>query len=190
LYSGSITVWETATGKRLPSSADGIEGMKGFDRDGRLLVQVGGHHQITDWRTGRIFGELPVRHGRYHEVAYSPDHRFKAYHTLVKPEDGKPEKGFPITVRDVATEKEVSRLVGNSSYCHSMVFTSDSKRLITISHDAVIRLWDIAPGKQLWAEKQPVGFRFAGTGVPHLSADDRRLAVLCQRSEQQVELRV
>src|SRR5579883_1384474 len=191
LYSGSITVWETATGKRLPSSADDIEYLKGFDRNGRLVVQVGGHYQITDWRTGRIFGELPVRYGRYNNVAYSPDHRFKAYHTIVKPEDWKKtEKGFPITVRDVATEKEVGRLVGNTDYCNSMVFTNDSKRLITISRDAVIRLWNIAAGKQSWAEKQSGGFGFAGTGDPHLTADERQLAVLCLRSDNEMELRV
>ncbi|HZV07970.1 MAG TPA: sigma-70 family RNA polymerase sigma factor [Gemmataceae bacterium] len=190
-WSGSVMVWETASGKRLPSSADGVEHLRGFDRDGRLVVCVDARYQITDWRTGRVFGDLPIRHGPYHtNVNYSPDHRLKAYHDMMKLEDWKPEKGFPITVRDVATDKEISRLIGNSDYCQQMVFTNDSKRLVTASQDAVIRLWDIAAGKQLWAEKQPVRIGYVGAGDPHLSADDRRLAVLCQRSDKEMELRV
>lgn len=189
--SGSVTVWETASWKRLPSSADGILYLKGFDRDGRLVVSVDGRYQITDWKTGRVFADLPVRHPGFNYVThYSSDHRLKAYHTMVKPEDWKPEKGFPIAIQDVATEKEISRLVGNTAFCQTMVFTNDSKRLITNSQDAMIRLWDIAAGKELWAEKQPVRFRFVGTGVPLRSADDRRLAILCLRSAQEMELRV
>ncbi len=189
-WSGSVAVWETASGKRLPSSADGVEHVRGFDRDGRLVVCVDGRYQITDWKTGRVFGDLLIRHGEFNNVTYSPDHRLKAYHDIMKPEDWKPENGFPITVRDAATEKEIGRLIGNSDYCQTMVFTNEPKRLLTISQDAVIRLWDIASGKELWAEKHPVGFRFVGTGVPHLSADDRRLAVLCVRSDKEMELRV
>jgi WD40 repeat protein len=189
-FSGSVTVWEAASGKRLPSSADGVEYLRGFDCDGRLVVGVDGRYQITDWRTGRVFSNLPIRHGEFNNATYSPDHRLKVYHDLEKPEDWKPEKGFPISVRDVATGKEISRLVGNTDYCQRMVFTNDSKCLISVSQDAVIRLWDIAAGKELWAEKQSVGFRFVGTGEPHLSADDRRLAILCLRSDQEMELRV
>jgi RNA polymerase sigma factor (sigma-70 family) len=188
--SGRLMVWETASGKRLPSSADGVEYLRGFDRDGRLVVCVDARYQITDWRTGRVFDALPIRHGVIYDLTYSPDHRLKAYHDMGKPEDWKPEKGFPITVRDVATGKEISRLIGNSDYCQKMAFTSDSKRLVTISQDNVIRLWDIATGKELWAEKQPVRWIYVGMGDPHLSADDRRLAVLCQRSDQEMELRV
>jgi WD40 repeat protein len=183
-WSGSLTVWETASWKRLPSSADGVEGLHGFDRDGRLVVRVDGRYQISDWRTGRIVGDLPAIHGKFHVVTYSPDRRFNAYYTMMKPEDWKPET-FSITVRDVATDKEISRLGGgNTDYCFNKAFTNDSKRLLTISQSGVIRLWDITTGKELWAEKQP------GAGVPHLSADDRRLAVLCSRSEKEMELRV
>lgn len=190
-YSGSVTVWDTASGKRLPSSADGVGYVRGFDRDGRLVVAVDRSYQITDWKTGRVWGDLPASHGRYfNNVTYSPDYRLKAYHDMVKPEDWKPEKGFPITVRDAATEKEISRLIGNTDYCRRMVFTNDSKRLVTISQDAVIRLWDIAAGKELWSEKRPGGFGLRGTGDPHLSADDRRLAVLCLGSNNEMGARV
>jgi WD40 repeat protein len=121
-------------------------------------------------------------------ATYSPDYRLRAYHDMAKPEDRKSEKSFPIIVRDVATDKEISRLIGNTDYWQRMVFTNDSKRLITISQDTVIQLWDIAAGKVLWSEKQSVGFRIAGTGVPHLSDDDRRLAILCVRSDQPKEM--
>ncbi len=190
-YSGSVTVWETASGKRLPSSADGIEALGGFDRDGGLVVWVDGRYQITDWKTARVRSDLPAFHGPFFDnVTYSRDHRLKAYHDMAKPEDWKPEKGFPISVRDAATDKEISRLVGNTDYCQRMAFTNDSKRLLTISQDNVIRIWDITSGKELWAEKQPYRFGYGGTGDPHLSADDQRLAVLCLRSEQEMELRV
>jgi RNA polymerase sigma factor (sigma-70 family) len=189
-YLGSVTVWETASGKRLPSSADGVEHLRGFDRNGRLVVGVDGRDQITDWRTGRVLSDLPLYHGGFNYATYSRDHRLKAYHDMTKPEDWKPEKGFPITVRDVATDKEISHLIGNADFCQQMVFTNDSKRLVTVSQDAVIRLWDIASGKELWAEKQPAGIRYRGTGEPKLSADDRRLAILWPRSDQQMELRV
>ncbi|MGH7137926.1 MAG: WD40 repeat domain-containing protein, partial [Pirellulales bacterium] len=58
-YSGRVTVWDTATGKRLSSSADGVEYTRGFDREGRLVVGVDGRNRITDWKTGRVFGDLP-----------------------------------------------------------------------------------------------------------------------------------
>jgi RNA polymerase sigma factor (sigma-70 family) len=191
-FSGTVTVWETASGKRLPSSADEVY-LNGFDRDGRLVLWVDDRLRITDWRTGRVYGDLAVRYGGVnYATTYSPDYRLKACYTSGFMVDWKPEKGFPITVRDAATDKEISRLVGSTDFCQSMAFTNDSKRLITISQDAVIRLWDNASGKQLWAEKQPVRFQFRGTGDPHLSADDRRLAVLCVRSDRpkEMELRV
>ena len=46
-FSGSVTVWETASGKCLPSSADGIEDVHGFDRDGRFMVRVDGRYQFS-----------------------------------------------------------------------------------------------------------------------------------------------
>lgn len=189
-YSGSVTVWETASGKRLPSSADGVGYSPGFDRDGRLVVQVDRRRQILDWETGRVLRDLPVAYGLHNNVAYSPDHRLKAYHDMLKPEDWKPEKGFPISVREAATDKEISRLIGNTDYCVQMVFTNDSKRLVTMSQDAVIRLWDIATGKELWSEKQLAGTRYRGSGEPLLTADDRRLAIVWPRSQREMELRV
>ncbi len=88
---------------------------------------------------GRL-GTTPLRHaGWVHSVAFAPDGK-----TLVS-------GSWDRTIRrwELATGKELGRLLGHTHVVEGLAFTPDGKRVASAGHDQTIRLWDRATNREL-----------------------------------------
>jgi WD40 repeat protein len=83
-----------------------------------------------------------------------------------------------ITLLDAATGKKVRELAGGHQYgVTGLCFHPDRKTLVSCGRDTVIRLWNIADGKQMKELGKPRGGQFKDwTHAISISADGKRLA--------------
>jgi WD40 repeat protein len=80
-----------------------------------------------------------------------------------------PEEGKPLLVLDAA---------GHTAFVRKVFFTPDGERLITVSSDKTIRIWDVTTGETLSILRTPVGPGDEGDlYAAALSPDGTRLAV-------------
>jgi len=67
---------------------------------------------------------------------------------------------------------------GHTDLVKKVLFTPDGRKLITVSHDKTIRVWDVANGEPLRVLRPPIGPRLEGMlYAAALSPDGRTLAV-------------
>jgi WD40 repeat protein len=160
----AICLWDVATGRVLPGSADpsiwGIMGLR-FSGDGRRLIGFSAMPIAWDPRTGREIrrfakvGERP-----WWTRALSPDE------TLLACPDGT----GTIQLWNAATGEKVRSLKGHEEWVWRTVFSADGRRLVSSSADGTIRVWDVADGREL---HKLTGDRMLKLAV---SADGRWLA--------------
>jgi WD40 repeat protein len=157
---GEFKVWDTATGKEVANLDPGLGCVYSVAvaADGKTCFTA--HHDgtIRKWRlppvpgAGKASGasvEPPARlefeevqrfhHGAYvGTVALSPDGK------LALTEDSR-----IIRVWEIQSGKELRRFEGHTSQVQEMVFTSDSKRVLSVSRDGTCRLWEVDTGVEL-----------------------------------------
>jgi RNA polymerase sigma factor (sigma-70 family) len=120
---GALSVAFSPDGKTLATGDDGQEGIRLWDvASGRLLRQLGDR---TGWGRNR--------------VCFSPDGRYLASTSSSQ---------NTLILWDPKTGKEVRRLAGLRSWLRQFTFSPDSRRLAG-THDGVVRVWDVATGKEL-----------------------------------------
>ncbi|HXG08709.1 MAG TPA: sigma-70 family RNA polymerase sigma factor [Gemmataceae bacterium] len=139
---GAISLWDVATGQRLPISAEPGNVVLGirFSRDGRRLIGFAGIFIAWEAATGREvrrFADVP--HFGGWPPPLSPDESLIA----AANEDG------TIRLHDAATGKEVRTLQGHEKSIWTMRFSTDGRRLYSSSSDGTIRGWDVATGREL-----------------------------------------
>jgi RNA polymerase sigma factor (sigma-70 family) len=147
---GAIRLWDAATGKLLPASVDPdweVVGNLRFSSDSKRVFggAGGGVYLIWDAATGRELKRFtdpqPLDFklaSDVHILVLSPDESLLA---VVRPQE-------KISLRDAATGKEKQTLQSDDS-TWSLLFAPDGRRLISEGEKGVVRVWDVASGREL-----------------------------------------
>jgi WD40 repeat protein len=114
-----------------------------FSPDGKMLAtgdDVENGIRLWDVASGQLLRRLGDRtDSDRSQVCFSPDGRYLA---------GTSSRQKALILWDPKTGKEVRRMAGLRVGASSPVFSADSKRLAAIG-DGVVRVWDVATGKDL-----------------------------------------
>jgi WD40 repeat protein len=141
--------------------------------DGKLVATGCFEIRLWDAGTGKLLRELPKPKNCTTALAFSPDGKLLAAGEGWGPLDlvrEPPDAPAGIRIWDVQTGRLKARLDGHRSSVYDLVFSPDSRRLLSGGDDGSLRLWDMAGAKQLRiAEK--VGLRLCT-----LSPDGKVLA--------------
>jgi WD40 repeat protein len=151
-----LVMYDTATWARRTPAADGINTTEGvaFSPDGRLLatshlVPVGeqqkslgafGHYTTHEYDyvvclrelpDGRVVRTIPGWQQGVRFLAFSPDGA-----TLVG------AAGPRLRVWDLSADREVALHKRGTKHFQGLAFTADGRRLLTVSNDETVRVWD------------------------------------------------
>jgi len=179
-YSGDpLARWALPKGKPLPGGWGGTRtddafptGGMAYHPDGSLLATVFAFRaargfdsaiQLWDANAGELKGSLRSDHSFAHPsvIRFSPDGRLLAgiYGPLLR-------------IWDVKTEKEVvTRKVGKKDL-KGMVFTSEGRRLVTVSNDEMVHSWATSG----WSEAECFEWKIGKLRAIDASLDGCRLA--------------
>jgi RNA polymerase sigma factor (sigma-70 family) len=154
---GAIYRWNTATGKTLtPEAGDSIVEQILVTADGRRVVTRGqdGDAHIWDGTNAKHIRGFQAAWQR--GMAMSPDGRFLAWPVgdasvhFTNPHDpGATYDGSRIRLYDVTADKFVDRFPGFPGDAHTLTFSPDGKKLVTVGHsDGTVRIWNVEAGKE------------------------------------------
>jgi RNA polymerase sigma factor (sigma-70 family) len=116
-----------------------------FSPDGKTMA-TGGSNLITLWDvTGKVRTRIKRQMGQVKNLAFTPDGK-----TLVS---GNEQYG-KVHVWDVATGKERRQLPARLGILRSMALSPDGKTVAAGTVYNTIRLWDLASGRELFAEQR------------------------------------
>ena len=138
----TIRLWDLATGKHLGRLGRQPEAVWSvvFAPDGKTVASAGrrdGVVHLWELATSNDLRPFAKRHqGGIGRVAFSPDGKVLA---------GAGGSFDPtICLWDVATGKDLSRLLGHTNFVSGVAFNSDGKVLASLGWDFSLRLWDVA----------------------------------------------
>ena len=92
-----------------------------------------------------------------------------------------PDFNGPLRLLDAATGKELRAIKDSTRSSNSLAFSGDSRRVASCEWDKVIRVWDVATGRELARFTPP---ELYGSDAVDLSNDGRVLAVTCHQNLQ------
>lgn len=113
-----------------------------FSPDGKILASSGWDQVIRCWdsTTGKERSNFTVNGGFDEPVAFSPDGKFLVVAV---------HRGHAISLRKADTGEEIQMMGGHKDEITSIVFSPDSKTLVSASKDNTIRLWDVNTKKEI-----------------------------------------
>jgi WD40 repeat protein len=181
---GGVTLWDTEDGKLLkqwPVPA-GLRALA-YSADGRSLILVHGN-RVAVWEAdgGQHLAQwdgfaAPVRTARLSRDGQRVLLLFGSTHS-------QPERRT-VSVREVATGKEVAVLTGHADDVTDADFSPDGRSVVTASLDGTVRFWDVAGANEYAAVlQQPAGGLTWAAGQPglRLSPDGARGLVAVSRA--------
>jgi RNA polymerase sigma factor (sigma-70 family) len=139
-----VRVWDPATGKELwrltPPPGENWTQATDLSADGERLAVIHGSDSAIDFwsvRQGRKIDSFGK--GDYWSVRLSPDGNLVAVGT----------KLAGIEIWDVKRREKLHSWKAHQWQVWFLVFTADSRRLLTSNPEGKVRLWDVATGRQL-----------------------------------------
>jgi WD40 repeat protein len=168
----SLRYWQAATGMRLvptPAQNHRFPPLVDLSTNCKLLAAWDKDKVIGIWdvSTGKRLGQVSYD-GELTHCRFSPD----GNHLLVGSRDPKKpvlEGDEDLKLWHVPTAKYVGQFRGHPGMLWSVVFSPDSKLLVTIGHhDRTTRLWDVATQRERYQfrNKMPMGALFIGAFSP------------------------
>jgi RNA polymerase sigma factor (sigma-70 family) len=139
-----VRVWDPVTGKELrrltPPAGENWSSASDLSFDGEQLVVIHGSDSAIDFWNVRQEKKIDsFGQGDYSLVRISPDGKLVAVCA----------KNSGIELWDVARREKLRSWQAHKSQVWHLVFTADSRRLLTSSPDGTLRLWDVATGRQI-----------------------------------------
>lgn len=177
-FDASIKIWDTRSGKELHTFYGdlGVARALSWSNDGLLLASALHADWFSDdkeslvvWhaKNGALLFRFAADQGAIISLAFSPDGKQLAAGC----EDGS------IRILDVASSREVARLVGHGSHVRALAWSNDGRWIASGSTDKSVRLWDAVSfdALQIWeghtAEVHSVSFSPNGSKVASSGAD-------------------
>jgi tetratricopeptide (TPR) repeat protein len=143
---------ETVGQVRLFQGSRQINSVALFAND-RLALSGDNEYKVRIWdiATGKQLFLLPGHEEHVWAVAVSPDGGLAASSGGGRIENNNWTRGadFDIRLWDIASRKELRRLRGHGNQVQTLVFSPDSKKLLSASLDGTLRLWDVGTGDVL-----------------------------------------
>jgi WD40 repeat protein len=158
----------------------------GFLPDGKQAL-VGGYDQkaLTTWlvlvnpATGATDLTLNTPPDMITALRVAPDGRHAAVATARNQGGPKPYTDCVVHIYDLSTGKALLRLEDNEDQVTGLVFTPDSKRLVTNAPCGQVRVWEVSDGKLVASHKVPRLAQTPGVlianGKQAVFASERRL---------------
>jgi WD40 repeat protein len=143
--STAILLWDTATGRLLPISADPflIRAVKlRFETDGRTLLGLGDMHGWFAWDswTGRELHRYPrVPNACWHLALSSAGTRLASA-----------ERDGTLHLWDAATGREVRAWKGHTGFVSYLLFSPAGRQLYSSASDGTIGIWETATGRAVF----------------------------------------
>jgi WD40 repeat protein len=178
---GDLSLWDMAAGQRiiLPALTHANASAAAFNPDGKLLASGGadGTLKLWDVRAGRELRNLKGHTGQINVVAFSPDGK-----SLASGSGSVPLPGLggglglaaetSVRLWEVATGRELHRLVGEAMHGGSIAFSPDGKLLAVGAGRDAIKLWEVKSGREVLTLKGC----FLATQAVAFSPDGKTLA--------------
>jgi WD40 repeat protein len=153
----TIRLWDTATLKELRVLDDGPGTAPGcivFSPDSKTVATAVGDGKSKTIRLWDVASGKEVR--QFHSpfgtgaLSFSPDGKILAAGgTLVIGNISRDMENLrPIHLWEVSSGREVHRLPGHGDAVHSLVFSSDGKRIVSSGGGFVMKVWDVGTGKE------------------------------------------
>src|SRR5262249_2329113 len=114
-------------------------GSVAFSRDGKTLAVAPGDATVHlyDAKTGKELPESARRMVRSQRLAYSPDGKLLVVAAL------------ELHLLDATTGEVVRTLAGSKDFEYGAAFTPDSKRVAAGGREGIVRIFDVATGKEI-----------------------------------------
>ena len=163
-FDGTVRVWDLQTKKevRQLKVESGTVYSLALSNDGKLLATAGRDGlKVWDIAAEKMLHREPLLGSTCFATAFSPDGK------LVAGGDG-----TRVTIWEVLTGKEVLVLKGFEGELAQVLFTSDSRSLLTASYDRKVRIFEMRTGRIVHEVEQHTGWVW---GIA-LSPDEKQVA--------------
>ena len=156
-----VWVYDVSSGNRIDKFSTNRAIEAWFTADSRRLISVRRDGvDLLDFVAGVVVKRpVDATLNTWFNSAVSPDGRLVAIGNITKNQPlGAPDEDEPnpaIRVWELASGKEVAKLVGHTGQSHDLVFAPDGRMLASVSgafgseSDPALRVWDIPSGRQL-----------------------------------------
>ncbi len=186
-----VLVWDAFTGKVLQHFGTGIHTYMGNSLDvspdyqwvltGTSSSQPGLPQKpepnrmiLWDLATGEVVRQFDFPPNvDVESIAFDPTSG-----TVDKPLIAATNWGSDIRLWNIETGEVIRDFTGHTRIVHDVAITSDGERIMGISDEGILRIWDIATGDELEAFTMPDNGRFF-----ELSPDDQRIALNARDSQ-------